>query len=457
MARPLKPIDPASSPFGHELRRWRLLRGLKLGELGERMGFSHSYLSQVEHGHQKPTRQFAELADRALRAGGALLRVHENATGDANSQQIDRDFAIVASLAELTALVDDEMSGIIGKEDDVERRNALKLAGAAALELTIPAAVVTGNDAGPSGALDPELVRYYEGVTALYRHQDRKLGSPAVVGPVAQHVERLMAHLGATPERDPVWPLLAVAAADAAQLAGWMSFDQLQWDRAQHWYQLYGRLALKAHDFEMYANSVTNLARVQIEQGHHQQAMTSLEQLARLRVSRATEANIAVHRAHALVAAGEERAALSAFDEAQRILEAPDAAGRPPTVPFMSNMGAWHIEDWRGLSFIRLGRPKLALPSLEKGLAGKSHRSWGRSSGESLLNLGNAYLDAGELDEACAKFAQAFPVLSATRSQRHLRTFLRLHKRLMTKQDAKSVRGLNEVVRASGGSLPPAE
>jgi transcriptional regulator with XRE-family HTH domain len=454
MARPLKPIDPASSPFGHELRRWRLLRGLKLGELGERMGFSHSYLSQIEHGHQKPTRQFVELAERALRAGGALLRVYENTTSEANSHQINRDFAIVARLAELTALVDDEVSGILGKEEDVERRSALKLAGAAALEMTFPAAVAAGNGVGSSRSTDPDLVGYYQGVTALYRNRDRASGSLVVAGPVTQHVERLMTHLQATPERDSVWPRLAAVTADAAQLAGWVSFDQLQWDKARRWHRLAAQLGLKAHDFELQANSTLYLVRLQIEQGHHRQALESLDRLDSLRVSHATKANIMVQRAHALVAVGEEHAALSTFDEAHRLLGASGAASLPPTVPFVSHLSAWHVEDWRGLSFIKLGRPERAIPALEHGLKGKTKTVGSRSTGESLLNLGNAYLDAGELDEACAKFAQAFPVLSAIRSQRHLRTFLRLHKRLMTHRRAKSVRDLDEVVRATGGSRP---
>jgi tetratricopeptide (TPR) repeat protein len=444
MARPLKPIDPATSPFGHEFRRWRLLRGLKLSELGDRMGFSHSYLSQVEHGHQKPTRQFVELAERELGGGGVLLAVYENAVSNANSVEDYADLVIGTRLAEVSALVDDEAPGIIDQGDDVERRSALKLAGAAALDMA-----TASKSAMASGHLDPELVRYYEGVTALYRYRDRKSGSLAVAGPVVEHVKHLITRLRLAPERDPVRPRLATAAADAAQLAGLLSFDQAETDGAQHWFRLTGRLAREARDPELHANSVVKLARIQIEAGQHEEALAGLEKADRARVSPASEANIVVHRAHALVAAGQERSALTAFDEALKVLGKPNTNDRSPTAPFISHMSAGHIEDWRGLSFIRLGRPRLAIPSLEQGLAGKPS-TFRRSKGESLLNLGNAYLDSGELDEACAMLARAFPSLAATRSQRHLNTFRRLHTRLAPHHRSKSVRHLDEVVRASG-------
>jgi peptide deformylase len=65
------PVDP----FIGELKRWRDVRGFSQSALAKAVGYTPSYVSKVESGHQKPSGEFAENADRVLNAGGALRRV----------------------------------------------------------------------------------------------------------------------------------------------------------------------------------------------------------------------------------------------------------------------------------------------------------------------------------------------------------------------------------------------
>lgn len=63
----------ASLTFGSLLRSIRNERGWSLRNLGDRISFNCGYVGKIEQGEKFPERQFAELADRALEAGGVLV------------------------------------------------------------------------------------------------------------------------------------------------------------------------------------------------------------------------------------------------------------------------------------------------------------------------------------------------------------------------------------------------
>ncbi|MGC7096739.1 peptide deformylase [Amycolatopsis lurida] len=60
--------------FAVELRRWRDVRTLSRAALAKRMGYGRSYVSKVEAGVERPSREFAVHAESALNAGGALRK-----------------------------------------------------------------------------------------------------------------------------------------------------------------------------------------------------------------------------------------------------------------------------------------------------------------------------------------------------------------------------------------------
>ncbi|MDI3418045.1 helix-turn-helix domain-containing protein [Streptomyces luteolus] len=72
-----KELDPEKSPsaaFGLLLRRLRDEKGWTQDELAERTGCSGTHISAVETGRRPPTTRFAASSDRALGAGGKLVR-----------------------------------------------------------------------------------------------------------------------------------------------------------------------------------------------------------------------------------------------------------------------------------------------------------------------------------------------------------------------------------------------
>jgi hypothetical protein len=66
--------ETALEPFGVQLRRCRQAAALSLRQLATRVGYDHSYLSQVERGRRPGSAHLARLCDRELAATGRLTQ-----------------------------------------------------------------------------------------------------------------------------------------------------------------------------------------------------------------------------------------------------------------------------------------------------------------------------------------------------------------------------------------------
>ncbi|MEV4614880.1 peptide deformylase [Kitasatospora sp. NPDC049258] len=106
---------PAAEPFIAELKRWRDVRGLSQSALAKAVGYTPSYVSKVESGHQRPSAPFAEQADRVLHAGGALRRAFREI------ETLPRLDASNAHPADVDAPGgDSQPASVIVKHDDAE-------------------------------------------------------------------------------------------------------------------------------------------------------------------------------------------------------------------------------------------------------------------------------------------------------------------------------------------------
>ncbi|MGW1717387.1 helix-turn-helix domain-containing protein [Streptomyces sp. NPDC002156] len=75
-------VADESARFGGELRRRRLAAGLSLADLAGLVHCSRGYLSRIENGHRRVTRELAEGCDDALDAKGELLDLAPESRGD---------------------------------------------------------------------------------------------------------------------------------------------------------------------------------------------------------------------------------------------------------------------------------------------------------------------------------------------------------------------------------------
>src|SRR6266542_3429040 len=73
----------ADAAFGMQLRESRKAAALSLRQLAVRVGYDHSYLSQVERGQRPGSADLARLCDRELGTGNHLASTYEQVQGRA--------------------------------------------------------------------------------------------------------------------------------------------------------------------------------------------------------------------------------------------------------------------------------------------------------------------------------------------------------------------------------------
>ncbi|MEV6980751.1 helix-turn-helix transcriptional regulator [Sphaerisporangium sp. NPDC051017] len=72
-------MDPHESPraiFAFELRRYREAANMSQRQLARRLGYSDSMINMVERAKRPPSKQFAELCDKAFSLEGTMLRLY---------------------------------------------------------------------------------------------------------------------------------------------------------------------------------------------------------------------------------------------------------------------------------------------------------------------------------------------------------------------------------------------
>lgn len=89
-------LGPMSAEFAATLRSLRAEGSISLSDLAAKIHFHRGYVGNVEQGRKFPERQFAVLADAALRAGGALLRAWEEADEERRDSEHTRRLLALA-------------------------------------------------------------------------------------------------------------------------------------------------------------------------------------------------------------------------------------------------------------------------------------------------------------------------------------------------------------------------
>ncbi|NEA23888.1 helix-turn-helix domain-containing protein [Actinomadura bangladeshensis] len=74
--------SPALAAFGRQFRRYREHAGLSQARVGQRTGKTASFVSQVESGKKRCKREFVEIMDPEVKAGGVLLALYDDLNSD---------------------------------------------------------------------------------------------------------------------------------------------------------------------------------------------------------------------------------------------------------------------------------------------------------------------------------------------------------------------------------------
>jgi peptide deformylase len=83
--------NEGNDAFITEFKHWREQRGMSQTRLAESMGYHRSYISKIENGQERPTREFAQRAEEVLRAGGALVRAYRDVAPEPHQTRQEPD------------------------------------------------------------------------------------------------------------------------------------------------------------------------------------------------------------------------------------------------------------------------------------------------------------------------------------------------------------------------------
>lgn len=236
-----------------------------------------------------------------------------------------------------------------------------------------------------------------------------------------------------------------------AQLAGWVHADAGRSRHAQRAWGVGLRAAAAAGDRPLAGHLLGSVSHHHLAVGRLQEALL----LARTAYSGARSAASALCRAlllHrvALAAAGvdERRAAHAALARADRAAERATAPDREPDWLYWVDEA--ELTAMTGRCLVALGRPMRAAPLLVGTPSCRAPRTRAVYAG----SLARAYLDLGEVEQACEVAADAWVAAVRAGSARAAHGLRQLHPLLVRHRDVPAVRGYQRLAAAAADYLP---
>jgi transcriptional regulator with XRE-family HTH domain len=254
MSRPERSLYPERSAldkFGYELRRYRKARGISQDEHGALVHVSGDLVYRIEIADRRPSRQFAELSDRVLNAGGELIELCDKAEDEwqrareARNKLLRIDTLSVGIADDRTLLTPWTVEGTlvgareISEVNPVDRRSFLFLTGTA---LTAPAhewlIAHRINDVSSSAGrvIEPWIVDDLDGITGKLRHMDDQMGGGALINIVRAQTGYVASLLREGRYTDSTGRRLHGTLGELLRLGGWVSYDGGDQARAQRFW-----------------------------------------------------------------------------------------------------------------------------------------------------------------------------------------------------------------------------
>jgi tetratricopeptide (TPR) repeat protein/DNA-binding XRE family transcriptional regulator len=376
--RPAKITDPASSAaaaLGAELRRFRIDRGLTLGQLGRLVGYSGQHLGAIERGSAVPSEVVVSACDAAVLANGRLVSMlpvvireqarvrHQHEAARRPSRSIDLVGARARQVCD---------------QDDLDWE---RLADATRRPSRLSIAVVD----------DLELI------TDRQRRLYHELSSAEMMVHVQAHVGLLMSLLD-SPRPDSLRHRIASAAAEAAGFAAWLWYDLGDLYTTSHCYRQAGLAAKESTNTGLRSYLLGYQGLVARAQGRPDSALGLFDQAhqtAQRSASDRTRSWLTVLTADALARVGRAREALATLDDARSLLAGQDSR----TDEWMYDFDEGSLAVHAGTCLLTVGRPDSAAGAFTDALR-LLPASCERRGAEIQTGLAAARLASGEVEEA---------------------------------------------------------
>jgi tetratricopeptide (TPR) repeat protein len=408
----------------------------KLCELeGRRVGVTASMVGKWERGFKRPSPFYQEKLCALYGLSAEQLGLVDDAEQALPAWSLDGD-----TLAE----------ALESWRHDVERRAFLRhmtsVAGLAALAPTLDTAGAEPHERlvraleRPS-RVDDATTEHLENVINEWRRLDDRIGSRDLQGPVTGHLQLITSLLQGS-QRGPVHRRLCTAAAQVAQLAGWLAFDMNDHQGAQRYYEVALRAAQEAGDrvLAAYVLGCMSVVATYGDDAHTGlQLAYEAQHRGKGRVAATTLAWLCRVEALALATLGEAAPCASALDRAEVAIAQASPACDPPWIYHFNRS---QLAGQKGACYVRLHRPKDAQAALGEALTTLS-TDFVRDRSLHLTHLASAYAQQGEIEEACRLARDSWANAMHTGSARELRRIREFRRELDRWNDSAAVKELD--------------
>jgi transcriptional regulator with XRE-family HTH domain len=276
--------------------------------------------------------------------------------------------------------------------------------------------------------VDQATMGHVETVTEQFRRLDDRIGSRDLLGPVLGHL-RFITRLLQGSQPTQVHHRLCVAAAQVAQLAGWLSFDANLHADARAYYDVAVKAADEGNDAALSAYVLGCRGVVEIY-GGQPEAGLQFAQAALYRgsavVTATTQAWLYRVEALAQAALAEADRCSASLGKAEQAMERSDAAEDPPWIYHFDRS---QLAGQKGACYVRLHRPEAAREALGEALTTLSPE-FVRDRSLHLTHLAGAFAQQGEIEESCRRAAQSLEIIVQMGSARELRRLRELRREL---------------------------
>lgn len=453
--------------LGRELRRLRIQADLSSqAALARRISYTRAYVAQVELARETPSARFVHACDEALHTGGALMELYRRYHNARNQDRTPEPPPPTADDLWNPATAPppaDTLKPLIGAKRNRRTflRNATILAGTTT---TAAGATIAARGDEPwqrltaalrgTTRVDTTTVTNRERVTVGLERLEAHMSPTALVGAVIGHLDAI-ARLLRVPMRIPLRQHLCSVAAETSALAGWLTWD-LDTPATAAAYFRAGLDAADAGDRAIGAYLVGGLC---VQPSYREQPEIRLRNLdgstlgyVQADASPATRSWMACLQAEAHVMAGDERAALTALDRAETILEyasGDDPIRRRPRVSFFDHA---RLLGERGVAMARLGQAEPAQAILTDAMVSLDP-TMTKIRPRLLAELASSAIQRGDIDTACRHANDALIMAADLQVQPNLQDVYRIRRDLTPWADTTPVRDLDrQLADLTGGA-----
>jgi transcriptional regulator with XRE-family HTH domain len=418
--------------LGKQMRRARRDSGLRFDEFVRRVGYSASYIRNVEGGSRSVTPEIAAAYDRVLATGGRF----RDAFAGRGAEPWDQS----GNIAALVQLLD-------RNDVDLDRRSvvtgaAMAVGGVTVQWLSALRSARTGETRSSSRQVGTAVIENVDQRLGLLRHLDDELGSGEHAAIARNELAFVVRLLKTGSYSEGSGQRLYSLASEASRQAAWSSFDQGEHAAAEAYFDGALRASVNAGDgfagayalsfFAVHCYS-TGQARAAI--GMIDTAQSALWGNATPRIS----AMLAARSARAQSKAGERMACVRDLAAARVHLDRGPHPDDPAVLYWVTEA---EIEMIAGSCALELGEPGEALRRFEAALAAdyRGDDQYPRSAAIYLARAAEAHLVQHDLDAAVSRARQAVRCLASVDSARSSSTLAGLRAKLATHSASPVVR-----------------